>query len=197
LTPFGEGSGNKKFGGFKKIMVKNITKKIITIGVVLIMAFSLLACRGKNYTEVETEDMVDCSLFHYFIARSWIGDPINLNNSDEAAIFDCSVDIGILDNFQNQNGKNVQVKSSEGFWWTPEEQRSGDEQIFVEVVLKLNSKILGYAVIEIYTNDQFGDNYYAKNIKSALFPKVNGKYQNITEKQVKKIIKKVIGENTL
>lgn len=141
-----------------------------------------------NFIETATEDMIDCSSFQYMASRSSIGYPIILKHQDENVIFECISDKGEvgLQSSTNQSGKKVYE-----LHWTP--GNSGDifEQAFVDIVLKVDDRIVGYAVIELYATGPSNHSFSARNLKSAIFPKVNGEYQNITENLVKIIIEKI------
>lgn len=168
-----------------------MVKKILILGVALIMVFSLASC-GNIYTETEAEDMVDYSLFHYDIARSWTGYPIVLFYEEESAVFECSVDNG---EFGLQSGTNDIGQKVYELYWFPTNDAPIFEQAFADIILKVGDKIIGYAVIEIYATAPTNMGFKARNIKSAIFPKIEGEYQNITENQVKSIIEKIKREN--
>jgi hypothetical protein len=141
------------------------------------------------FLEVETEDMIDCSLFFYSVARSSIGDPIELKYSDENAVFECTVDEGSFD-YGQELLKSITLKPGGGFYWTSGPIASGTEQAFVEIILKLDDYIIGYAVVEIYQVNNLNQ-YTARVLHSALIPKVDGKYQNVTEEQIKIVIDQI------
>lgn len=121
-----------------------------------------------------------------------LGAPIVLNYNNSEAIFECSVNNGL---FYLQNAadvSNIEVAPGKGFWWIPSEDSfNSSNRIFVDVVLKLDNRIIGYAVIELYSNDTTRLNFLARTIKAALFPIINGEYQKITAIQVNSIINKI------
>jgi len=141
--------------------------------------------------EVEADDMVDCSHFEYSFTMSAIGAMLVLFHADENAVFECSVDNGQfgLQSSTNQNGQKVH-----DLFWSPGHYDAPIfEQAFVDIILKLDEQIIGYAVVEIYATAPSNMGFKARNLKSAIFPKVDGEYQNITENQVKSIIEKIKG----
>jgi len=90
----------------------------------------------------------------------------------------------------------------DGFCWWPYE--IGQEgipsmdweirQAFVEIVLKIDNNIIGYAVVEIFKTYQPDTNYSsfrARVLRSALFPKIDGEYQDVTQEYVKTIIERI------
>lgn len=146
----------------------------------------------QELTEVDTNGMVECSEFHFESARSSPGAPIVLNYNNSEAIFECSVNRGLfyLQNVTDVN--NIVVAPGGGFWWIPSEDSfNSNNRIFVDVVLKLDNKIIGYAVIELYPEDTTRLNFLARTIKASLFPIINGEYQTVTAIQVNSIISKI------
>lgn len=71
------------------------------------------------------------------------------------------------------------------FGKTAEENFIGDKA-FITVLTRENDHVLGYAVIEIYTDGENGGEwYYSELIKSVSFPKNDdGSYQNISDKYI-------------
>ena len=58
---------------------------------------------------------------------------------------------------------------------------------YINIIIRDGKNIVGYAVVNIYTNDLENapaQSYYAKLLKSVSFPKVDGKYQKITSEYV-------------
>lgn len=87
---------------------------------------------------------------------------------------------------------NIEVAPGEGFWWIlSEDSFNSSNRVFVDIVLKLDNRIIGYAVIELYSNDTTRLNFLARTIKASLFPIINGEYQKITAIQVNSIINKI------
>lgn len=71
-----------------------------------------------------------------------------------------------------------------------------ENKAYIHIVLQEGENIVGYAVVEIYTDDLGRDAgqikmYYAKLLKSVSFPKVNGSYQEITNQYVESEIKQI------
>jgi hypothetical protein len=66
-------------------------------------------------------------------------------------------------------------------------------QVFVDVILRADNHIIGYAVIEILhvATSRFGYSYHTCMLKSVSFPKVEGEYQKVSEKYVKEQIQLV------
>lgn len=93
--------------------------------------------------------------------------------------------------------KNIIVKPDSVIYWHPTfimmypVMWRDTKQAFIEIILKVNDNIIGYAVVKILKAPDDRDNYAARIFKSALFPKVKGEYQNITKEQVEKLIGKV------
>lgn len=147
----------------------------------------------KSFYEVETEDMVECSKFHYSIAMSSLGAPIELFYLDETAVFECSTNIGgfNLTGAPYYTSKEITVQPNNGFYWRPEQGVVEAAQIYISVVLKVDENIVGYAVIEI-ENTNSSTSFVARMIKAAEFPKQDNAYQNISLNYVQENIEKII-----
>ena len=168
-----------------------MNKKNTALGVLLmlIMAFSLGAC-GNNYKEVKTKDMIE---LHTWILTSGIpNNAIVVKHTGENAVFECTVDNGQfwVHNLQ-QYSKNATLKPNDTVYWHAWENDSNDiiQYAFVDIILKVDDNIIGYAVIKILQKKPV--TYTASVLKSALFPKVRGEYQTITAEQIASIIEKV------
>ena len=152
-----------------------------------IMALGLFACGGNGYTEVETEDMVG---LHTWIFTSGIpNNAIVLKHNDENAIFECTTDNGqFLGYGLRQYSKYATLKPNDTIYWRGWEDSSGEttQHAYVDIILRVDDNIIGYAVIEILQNTPVA--YTASVLKSALFPKVQGEYQTITGEQIASII---------
>lgn len=135
--------------------------------------------------EIEVDDMVDCTKFHYSAIMSSLGYPIELQNSDENAVFECIVNKGSF--IYSDEVKTITVKSGESFYWRNTDDTNKDERIFVEVFLRSDNNIIGYALVEIYQYSE-PHAYKAKLLKSAFLPQIDGEYQQITHEQVKAVI---------
>jgi len=120
--------------------------------------------------------------------------PIVLKYEDENARFECVVDKGVFPEDALQYGKNLTLKPGDGFRWYPDfNERT--KYAYVDVFLKTEDNIIGYAVIEIYPYHIYSDghvcDYRARFLKSIIFPKIDGKYQNITKEYVQAAIEEV------
>jgi hypothetical protein len=136
--------------------------------------------------------MVDCSAFHFQSALSSLGAPIVLNYSDNKAVFECSVNQGLFYLQNADDVSSIELAPGEGFWWIPSgESFNSSNKVFVDVILKLDNRIIGYAVIELYPSNATGLDFFARTIKASLFPKINDEFQNITETQVITLINKI------
>ncbi len=90
------------------------------------------------------------------------------------------------------------LRSNDGFHWQPYEKVENMpivEEAFVEITLKIDENIVGYALVEIYPTGEPKLFFKAKTLKSAIFPQVEGEYQNISKDQVEQIMERIKGEN--
>jgi hypothetical protein len=137
--------------------------------------------------EVEA-DLVELHTWHFTS-----GVPHNVilvKHSDENAVFECKAIGGRLWLLGPEYQKNLSVKSGDKFRWV-DSNESGSRILcdYVEIIIKLEEHIIGYAVIEI--NHEAGLNYNAVVLKSVLFPQIDGEYQNVSEEYVEAAIKKI------
>ncbi len=102
-------------------------------------------------------------------------------------------------------GNHFTIPNNERLWWNriehifDEQNREvhyvemETDQVFVDVILRADNHIIGYAVIEILhvRTNRFGYAYHTRLLKSVSFPKVEGEYQKVSEKYVKEQIQLV------
>lgn len=149
----------------------------------IVVAFSLCACGKVGFEQIETEDMIE--LHTWFFTSGVPNNAITVKYPNETAVFECSVNKGCFW-LLSQYVQDAIIKPNDTIYWQPETSVGGTEQAFVDIVLKLDDYIVGYAVIEIHQNSYL--DHTATLLKSAIFPKVNGEYQKLTEEQIKSII---------
>ena len=112
---------------------------------------------------------------------------------DDDVLFYCKIDNGSLNNRfglgERVYLKELVVKNGDRFEWL---LAMADNDNFFEAVFKKDNNIVGYAVVlgEISRGLVEGGQPYSnyKYLKSVVFPKVDGEYQNITEEDVKELI---------
>lgn len=69
------------------------------------------------------------------------------------------------------------------------------DQVFVDIILRADEHIIGYAVIEILDIDGRGGYvYHTSMLKSVSFPKIEGEYQKVSEEYVKEQFQIVHGQ---
>lgn len=92
--------------------------------------------------------------------------------------------------------KSVIVGSGETIYWSAfnNETETWTDLAYVQIVLKEKENIIGYAIIEIKKDPEFGLNYHAETLKSIIFPKVKEHYQSITEEYVNTAMANIIAE---
>jgi uncharacterized repeat protein (TIGR02543 family) len=144
---------------------------------------------------VEAEaELVELS--YWFFTSGVMPCSIKMIYPDENAVFNCAVDNGHF----RSNGpyvptKNMDVRSGAAINWANFEYGIGSSvsHAFVEIVIRLEEHIIGYAVIEAY--QRAGADYRGDLLKSVLFPQVGGGYQNVSEEYVKTAIEKIKSVN--
>lgn len=157
-----------------------------------IQAIDKVEQNGKEILETEAEDMIE---LHTWKSTSGIPNNVILvKHSSEYAIFECVVDNGMLWLLGPQYEKKLSVKPNESFRW--QSDSLGTEHAFIDIVVRIDDNIVGYAVIKIISTTSVYA-HSASILKSVIFSKVDGEYQNITENQVKSKIEKIKEEHTL
>ena len=120
---------------------------------------------------------------------------IEMIHQDENTVLTCTADKGHFSLYGPYIPlKNISVHSFVPVQWYFYEIGGNQnsprvEQAFIEMVLKSEENIIGYAVIEAIW--MAGPSHSFTLLKSVLFPQVDGEYQNVSEEYVKAAIEKV------
>jgi hypothetical protein len=149
--------------------------------------------------EEDTEDMI--LLYRWLPGGNEIR-RIVVNHPNDDAVFECKADNGRFrpryrSEFYDNDEKKVRAKPGGILEWL-DAFNDKTEHDFVEIVLKLDENVIGYAVVDaIHRYESTGDPRYwdALVLKSVLFPQADGKYQNISEDYVQAAIEKVKSEH--
>lgn len=119
------------------------------------------------------------------------GLPLELSYPDEYVNFTVRTSDGVFRNNVNGEskfyGKEVELPNNSTIYWNNLSDNNENELLFnitsyLDIIIRSNEHIVGYAVIKIYPITEFkqGHVYSAKMLKSVSFPKVDGEYQNIS-----------------
>lgn len=155
------------------------------------------------------------------------GLPIKLQYPTDDVVFEISVDSGSFIGWDDKPLKPNEVydssKSSlnilgqkftllkpQNIYWQDVEWESYDnissykgsfpvqpEKAYVDILIKKDEHIIGYAVIEIYMDSKDSLNYFAKILKSVSFPEINGEHQKVSHEYVRGKIDKIKGNKNL
>lgn len=162
-------------------------KKIIAMGLISIMGIMLFSgCNGSKLVE-ENQDLVE--LINWDNATSYSPQGIRTTYNNPDVMYEISADRGAfcVSSYAVFFQKTT-LRREETIRWT----RVDDEDItlaYIDVIVRVENDIIGYAVIKITSPDGSAFSHNAEIIKSVIFPKVNGEYQKVTQKQVEKKIK--------
>ena len=119
------------------------------------------------------------------------GIPIVFRHLEEEVSFECNIFNGSFDYYSDI--KKLTVNKDEIIYWCYGKTKE-IEYDYVEVIVRLKDKIIGYALIEI---NRVEDGKYSKYayettlLKSCIFPKIDGEYQQITLQYVQDIISEI------
>jgi len=138
----------------------------------------------------EEAELVELSYWH--LSSGVRNNRIAMIYTGENVVFDCSITNGYLISYiplitkTDYDLKNALLYSGNVISWQPLSIGSYD---FIEVIVKSEENIIGYAVIGVDFKNL--SNYSANIFKSVLFPQLNGVYQNVNEKYLKKQTEKI------
>ena len=185
-------------------------KKIfLTVTVLILVAISLIsitACKddfsekdmhgysAKEAVVKESDDLVIVeNVDDMIVTEAWYftsGMPNNAitakyyGEEGENVIFTFSTDNGSLRN-KNGEGRTLEVGADETLYWSPDDdtvQANGTE---IKIILKIDDHIAGCALLKVSANNAV--DYSAEAVKTAVFPKINGAYQNVTQAQTEAV----------
>jgi hypothetical protein len=110
--------------------------------------------------------------------------------SDSNVVFECSVDNGQF-GFARDSPKSLFVMPGGTVYWQPDPIVE-TKDAFIEIILRINDNITGYAAIGIgpYMGDDPRD-YGAAVLRTVLFPQIGGEYQNVSEEYVHTVFEAV------
>lgn len=161
--------------------IKTAIRAVLSLGILSCLIFGAAGCQG-NGLETKAPDMVELS--------TWIftsGVPNNLitvKSEDENLTFECRADEGYL-LYQSQYHKEITLSSGETVHWAFSDTEWIHKDVpvdYVDIVVKEEDRIVGYAVIRITQRD--GMDFSAKVVKSVMFKKIDGKYQSVTDSEL-------------
>lgn len=127
------------------------------------------------------------------------GLPLKLTYSEHPnAIFEVSVEGGTLLLWESNQISYMEspfnAENGTTIYWTNISQTNGNDfdrylesEAYINIIIREEENIIGYAVVQIYTNDMEDEpaqNYSAKLLKSVSFPMINGTYQKITSEYI-------------
>ncbi|MBE7088229.1 MAG: hypothetical protein E7370_01710 [Clostridiales bacterium] len=143
---------------------------------------------NKNIIEQDVDDMIELACWSP--AVSSLGNRITVNNSNKNVVIECATDKGYLI-YGHEFVKQIETSSGETIYWSEgQDDIIGD---FVEITLRYEETYVGYALVKVYIESNM---FNATVIKSAIFPMVDGEYQNVTKNQVKNLLEKAEIEYT-
>ena len=173
--------------------------------------FTVTACAASSDEELVMEEGIPLPTdFCWCLAMSsQPGLPLQLNAAGHPeAVFSVSVEGGSLLLWENDQITTVEspfaAEDGTTIYWNclmpAGEDRFAEytgETAYVRFVIREAGHIVGYAVIQIYTDSPENEAiplYCAKLLKSISFPQVNGEYQKIAEQYVSGKMDQIISE---
>lgn len=185
------------FGLLIKIPTSN---KTIAPGFLVITAYA-----ASSDEEMIMQEGVELPLnYNWSMAiSSRPGLPLKLSADEYPNVtFEISFEEGTLllweDNTIAAMNSPLEIGNDTTIYWTnvyPTFEEYMGATAYINIVIREEENIVGYAVVKIYTNDLENaptQSYNAKLLKSVSFPKVNGKYQRITSEYVQSEMKRIV-----
>lgn len=148
---------------------------------------------SKRTVRLQTQGMIEIELdtwyFTFGVPNNRIIVKYSGDNAD-AVTFTCKTNAASL--FDRDNGWNQEkifYPNESVIWWDSE----CPDKAFIDVVVRKDGNIIGYALVSIQKTE--GLDYKARVTESAIFPIVNGKYQNISDSYVKTLLENAKNED--
>ncbi len=161
-------------------------KKIIALVVISIMGIMMFCgCNSSNLIEENAD---------FFELAGWSTIISYYHNRIEATYDDPDIRLALhADKGKFYVGGNVDVQratlnSGEMAAWIALENAEPLDVSYIDVMVKVRYRIIGYAVIKIINGSNSYNDSKAEIIKSVAFPKINGKYQKVSIFEVRKRI---------
>ena len=148
-----------------------------------------------GFYERETNDYISATFS--FMASSVYGYCISVEHYNKNLKFLCSVEYG---SFGSPGLKTVELKSGENCYWGFDNymHESWNSTIYADVIAKNGEQIIGYGVIGFFKyHTGMEDKDRCKVLKFAVFPKVEGEYQTVSEDQIKKAMDEIKNNGTI
>ncbi len=161
-------------------------KKVIAMTLVSVMGMMLFS--GCSKLVEEDKGVVEVSA--WITGLSSIPNRITATYDEPDAIFELSVVKGEFchGSWPNIYFQKAKIRCGETICWRPDNKDELIDLAYIDVIVKVENNIIGYAVIKITDPEGSFQTYIAEIIKSVAFPKINGKYQMVTQSQVKRRI---------
>lgn len=178
--------------------MRKVIIKILMICCAFILNLSLYSCNKVESNEIiEKNARGMVSFVNEFynpyrndITSDYNGIAIELKSNNNLAKFECKTDNGSFSTSESSLTQNLEVGNI--LCWYPNDGASQEntELTIIEIIAMVNDNIVGFAIIEI----EDAGICYATLITSIEFPKINGKYQKITQDYVEERINTIKNE---
>ena len=148
---------------------------------------------SKRTVRLQTQGMIEIEIdawyFTFGIPNNRIIVKYSGDNAD-AVTFTCKTNaVSLFDGDNGWHQEKILYPNESVIWWDSE----CPDQAFIDVVVRKDEYIIGYALVSIQKTE--GLDYKARVTESAIFPIVNGKYQNITDSYVETLLEKAKKED--
>ena len=152
---------------------------LFSVFILMLSAVCMTACGGNKYL-VSDLGIIELRTFRY-VNLSSSGSNFTFTGDNEDDYCVCTIEKGHFRLADGSTAHEITLRSNETgkYVW----ERSRKDVNFISITVKDDEHIIGYAVIKLAFRNGV--------IMDCSFPKVDGKYQDITQKQVNKILENV------
>ncbi len=167
--------------------IKTVIRAVLSLGILSCLIFGAAGCKG-NGLETKVPDMVELST--WYATSGLLNNLITVKYEDKNLTFECRAGEGFL-LYQSQYHKEITLSSGETVHWAFSDTEWIYKEVtddYVDIVVKEEDRIVGYATIRITQRD--GIDFSAKVVKSVMFKKIDGKYQSVTEAEIEELLQK-------
>ena len=160
-------------------------KQAITIIALILILVSVLLCGCTKLVE-EDEEFVELSTWYF--TSGIANNLIIVNHSEANSKFEMHLDKGRFWGPEGQRYVTVcTANNGDTVRWEPFDPDGSYENFelaYVDIIVRVDDNIVGYAVIKITSFEDSIWNARAEVVKAVTFPKVDNQYQKVTQKQV-------------
>lgn len=155
------------------------------------VAFAKVAYNGEIASIEGVEGIIEIDLDSWYFTSGVPNNAIKVKypTEDEKVTFECKTNKGKFW-WGNEYVDKATIKQNDTIYWHADSDIPCGDTIYIDIIVKNDQNIIGYAVIEAEQTENSLE-FTAKVLKTEIYPKINDKFQEITEEYVSKAIEKI------